>query len=101
MLFFLEAKNMNLQALLEALKNMGQPNPNGVGTNYGPAYTEPGLVSVGGQLGPVGGTLGMDHGQPFGSANINGNLLAAFGPQGPDAQTPAINLQSILGLLRR
>lgn len=75
---------MTFQDLLNYIKP--QANPNGVGTNTGPIYTEPGLASVGGStqlpfgLPQVGGTLGIDNGQLFGNMNVNHQPVAAFGP---------------------
>lgn len=97
---------MKLEDILAAIQKMGKPNLNGVGTNYGPVYTEPGLASLGGFANlpggnEVGGTLGVDNGQPFGSANVNGNNLGSFGPQDGGAQGTGINLQAILKLLGR
>jgi hypothetical protein len=76
---------MNLQDILKRLQLQRQ-NPNGVGQNTGPFYTEPGLASVGGSvqlpfgLPQVGGTLGVDNGRAFGNMNVNHNPVAAFGP---------------------
>lgn len=62
---------MDLNAILQRLK-LGHPDLNQTGRDFGPIYTQPGLVSIGGRIGPFGGTIGMDQGQPFGSANIQG-----------------------------
>src|ERR1035437_5177042 len=76
---------MNLQDILKRLQLQRQ-NPNGVGQNTGPFYTEPGLASVGGSvqlpfgLPQVGGVVGMDDGTPYGGININHNPVASFGP---------------------
>lgn len=44
------------------------------------SYREPGLVSVGGHIGPVGAVLGASKGKPFGSINVKGKKVAGFGP---------------------
>lgn len=38
------------------------------------------VVSVGGKIGPVGGSIGLDKGKLFGSANVNGKVVGKFGP---------------------
>lgn len=75
------------QLLLQHLQAMSQQNPNGVGNNFGPIYTQPGLMSIGGQTPMIGGnrfggTVGVAQGHPFGSFNMNGRILGKFGPQG-------------------
>lgn len=58
----------------------------------------PGIVSVGGHVGPLGGTVGLDHGKPFGSANVNGKSLGSFGPQGNDKKpVPSSKLPNMGG----
>lgn len=82
----------------------GRPDAAGAGHHYGlvgqnnlGVYTEPGLASFGGSLklpfnGPqVGGTVGMQNGQPFGSYNINHKIQGQFGPQ--DTATLPLNAQ--------
>lgn len=81
---------------------MGTPDANNTGAHYGVSsgknnigfYTEPGAVSFGGSVWPsglpqVGGTIGVDHGSPFGSMNVNGNILGQFGPGSALPQRPA------------
>jgi hypothetical protein len=52
----------------------------------GGVYNSNGIKSVGGRIGTnsnyVGGTLGLQGRQPFGSANVNGKIMGSFGPQG-------------------
>jgi hypothetical protein len=98
---------MTFQDLLNYIKP--QANPNGVGTNTGPIYSEPGLVSTGANvqlpfgLPQVGGTLGIDNGQLFGNANVNHKPIAQFGPFDP-ADKGVFNidnyLQQLLGVDR-
>ncbi len=41
----------------------------------------PGVVSAGGRVGPIGASIGISKGKPFGSANIKGKIIGKFGPQ--------------------
>lgn len=41
--------------------------------------TGPGVVSVGGRVGNIGGAIGMQNGKPFGSANVGGKIVGKFG----------------------
>lgn len=45
-------------------------------------YNQDGIQSIGGTAGGFGGTIGLDHGVPFGSVNRNGKIFGQFGPQG-------------------
>ncbi len=42
----------------------------------------PGVVSVGGKIGPVGAAIGLDKGKVFGSANVRGKIIGSFGSKG-------------------
>jgi hypothetical protein len=48
----------------------------------------PGVVSLGASIGPpgkrVGGSVGMNNGQLFGTANVNGKIIGRFGPKKPN-----------------
>lgn len=75
---------MDFNSLLKALG--AKPNSNGLGSNLGPFYSEPGLGSVGGSVqmpfgGPqVGGTMGVENGTPFTNVNVNGEPIIGVGP---------------------
>ena len=47
-------------------------------------HKELGIISAGGRVGNVGGTIGLDRGKPFGSVNVGGKVVGSFGPQGDD-----------------
>lgn len=70
------------QAVMGALTGQMPPQMGGAGV-----YNQGGTMSVGGHTPSfngvsLGGALGMQQGMPFGSANVNGNQVAQFGPQG-------------------
>lgn len=47
----------------------------------GGAYNQGGVQSIGGHIGPFGGSIGIDHGQLFGSSNYKGRVINQFGPR--------------------
>ncbi len=73
------ASSMSQPQQQPGLMQMAQRFLKGTG---GGIYNKGGVKSIGGRIGGVGGSLGVDHGKPFGSANINGKSIGSFGPQG-------------------
>lgn len=82
--------------LLERIKLAKAASAKLKGNSAG-VYNQNGVTSIGGKLGPVGAALGMDHGVPFGSANVNGKVVGSFGPQGNDSppkpKTPQLHME--------
>lgn len=86
---------LNKSHVAQLKNSQGQPQMPAMGQSQGQmppqmggagAYNQGGTMSVGAHTPPIngmslGGSVGMQQGMPFGSANVNGNQIGSFGPQ--------------------